>query len=341
MPISSRFFACSFVCASLASLTLFTPLASYSPLSREAPSPTFCDYGLCEFLYWTYHHSGYDFAVETEGWKRSPIAFLKEPPKGKRHSVSSHYSPGLRITQGASFFRCPIFLEAELTYVPFRDHDIVKGPHLASLTLPTTIAGGFPADCIRSSRSLTYLLSDLLVRFNQSFSCGVEWGAYTGVRCMALIQKWTLSHAHTFNKGPSKVNWDLKMGNVGGTLGLRAGYQYSDRLACSAHVGGSLLKGVRGGSHLSWNLNTKLPHNDHIALHTLARRWIVGWDASLQAEVAWFKCFPCTRFTFGYEIQQWFRIPQRDHYDFVSWNCYKKYSTLTFYGANVGVLFYY
>lgn len=326
---------------SCAALTVFTPLASYAPAAAKVSWRPLYDYGLYECLYWTHTQSGCDFAIKTDEWKRSPVAFLEGYPKGKVYTASAAYSPGLRITEGVNLFHYPLFCEAQFTYVPFKDESVAKGPFVASLTLPTTFAGAFPTERIHSSRSLKYILSDLIVRFEHSFACGAEWGAYAGARGMALINKWTLAHTHTNNKGPTRIEWDMKMGNVGGTFGLRGGYQYANRVSCHAHVGGSVLKGIRGSSHLSWNLNTALSKNAHTAKNTPSDRWIGGWDASLQIEAGCFQCFPGLRLTLGYEIQQWFGIPERDHYDFISWHCHQKRSTLTFHGANFGVLFYY
>lgn len=305
-----------------------------------AYSTCFSSYESCEWLYWTYQHAGYDFAIETEGWYRSPIAFLKGYPKGKKHSATSQFSSGVRLTEGVNFFSSPLFIEMQVTYVPFSEQSIVKGTALAPITLPTTIASSLPADRIKSSRTLRYGLADLLLRFDNPFACGLEMGGYVGLRAMMLLQKWSLSHSHTFDKPSSKVEWNMKMGNLGGTLGLRAGYQYSKRLSCSAHIGASLVKGMHGSSYLNWNLNIS-SDNVHLGSISPSSRSIFGWDASVNIEAVCFRCLPSLRLMLGYEIQQWLRIQERDHYDFVSTYHYTKYSPLTMHGLTLGLLLSY
>lgn len=309
---------------------LLKPLTAY---------PTCCSsYESCEWLYWTYQHSGYNFAIETEGWRPSPIAFLKGYPKGKTHSATAPFSSGTRLTEGINFFNSPLFIEAQATYLSFNDQSRVKGAALAAITLPTTIASGLPADRIKSSRSLQYGLADLLLRFDNPFHCGAEIGGYAGFRAMMLLQKWTIYHSHTLKKPSSKVEWNMRMANIGGTLGLRAGYQYSDRLSCSAHVGASLVKGIRGTSYLNWNLDIS-SKNTHLGSGTPSNRYIFGWDASVNIEAVCFQCIPKLRLMIGYEIQQWLRIQERDHYDFISSYHYKKNSPLTFHGLTLGLLY--
>lgn len=291
---------------------------------------------LCECLFWTYYQTGCDFAIETKGWKRSPMAFLDGYPKGKVHAASSYFSPGIRFSEESCLFRSPLFFDTQLTYVPFKDQSVAQGPCLASLTLPTAVAGGFPSERIRSSRRLKYLLSDFLLRCDRPFAYGMQVGAFAGVRCMALIQKWTLLHTLAYNKGPCKVEWNMKMANIGGTMGLRLGYPCSRSIACLLQVGGSFLKGVRGCSHLSWNFNTTLSNHAYTPRYTPSNRWIYGWNASFQGSLCLTYC-PQLQVMIGYDIQQWFAIPVREHYDFVSWLCEQKRSTLTFHGASLGL----
>lgn len=314
--------SCLLLCMLLSSLFVHAPLAG----------------ALCEALFWTYRQNGGDFAIATEEWKRAPKAFLDGYPKGKLHTASPHYSPGVRFTEETCLMRSPLFFDTQITYVPFKDQTIAQGPFLASLTLPTAVAGGFPAERIHSHRSLKYLLSDFLLRCDRLNACGLQWGAYGGVRCMAIIQKWTLLHSLTRNKGPCKVEWNMKMGNIGGTLGLRTGYQCSSYLACLLQVGGSCLKGIRGWSSLSWNFNTALSNSDYTPRFSPSDRWVYGWNATFQG-VLCLAYSPRIQLTIGYDIQQWFDILQRDHYDFVSWECEQKRSTLTLHGASVGLVF--
>lgn len=294
-----------------------------------------------ECLYWTYTQAGNAFCLKTAEWKRSPGVFLQGYPQGKRYTAGPAYSPGVRFTEEIRAFCSPFFLDVQATYVPFKDQKCVKKTFLASLTLPKTVAGGFPSEKIRSIRSLQYFLSDFLVRYKQNLTCNADCGLYAGVRCLALIQKHRFLHTHMYQKGQSKVEWNLKMGNVGAAWGLQGKYCANARFILRAQLGASALKGLRGGGCLSWNLHTHLTPSDDRAHYTPNRQWTFGWNASLQAEGYVLRNCPNLRLILGYDIQQWFKVLQRDTYDFVSWHCHQKRSPLTLHGASLGLLFCY
>lgn len=206
-----------------------------------------------------------------------------------------------------------------------------------------------PNSFVHARVKLKYELFDLV--FSKPFGCGCwSWTPYIGARVLWLREtlrnnitgtwfKEGLPPFFAFNadgadeldgddlfvddlaelapfgtliNGATGFSWKQKTPAGGLTAGIHAAYYVGDAFSITGHFGLSVLGGkTRYHNNYAPYTAVRCPQVQYRAHHSMV---ITGWDGALGIAYDWDFCSCPVHLGIGYEIQDWFNLPERVRY---------------------------
>lgn len=284
-----------------------------------------CDYfnNCCEprfaiwadFLYWDACQDGLDVAIiDNNNLAGVTIS------DGETKFFEYRYKPGFRV--GASY-RLPCEdLSIDFVYTSWhpKQHHTYTAPlggTLDATTIPAFYAGGSYVEA-QAENKVKYELYDLV--FSKTYSCGdcSKLRPYFGGRVLWLRQKFAADYIPAVAAVRSASLWRTDLPAGGFTIGAEGKYHVCGCWSFTGRLGASILGG-RVKHHNQWFTDptgvTDTPANS--GSHTEHRHHcqvVSGWDAAVGLAYDWCCCGTPVGVAVGYEIQDWWNMPQRPRF---------------------------
>lgn len=287
------------LCLLTSSLFAFNPIFDYSSASASI-----------DYLYWSVLQDNLDQAIVDASpdptiLVNSETQFLK--PK---------YKSGVRAALAYEFPCSDWAFAAVYTYYSPKWHrtfSAQEGGKLLPSQFPNFIGASRGASGTAEVK-LEYQLLDLLATTTYCWDNSFFFNPYLGGRFLWFKEKETSVYSGFDYVNPAVASWrtDLPAGGV--TLGVRGQYLVCGGISFIGHWGASLLGG-RVKHHQDWQIPESLLPGDlpigSFNLHEHHDTIVGGWEASVGIGYDWCFCGCPFNLSVGYEIQDWWNMPQR------------------------------
>ena len=262
-----------------------------------------------DFLWWDACQTGLDVAVVDNG---APGAVITD---GETHFFEHRYKPGFRV--GASYaIPCDCWsIDFQYTmWHPKQHHTYTAGfgGTLDATAMASWIALGALTEA-KSELKTKYDLYDLVLA--KTYRCGdcSKVRPYFGARFLQFRQQFTSVYTPAAGGIAPRAQWRTDLPVGGFTIGAEGKYHVCNNWSVTGRLGASLLGG-RAKHHNEWFSPGTGASNGVRSEHRHHSSVITGWDAALGIAYDWCCCNNPVGVAVGYEIQDWWNMPQRPRF---------------------------
>lgn len=300
-----------------------------------------------DFLYWDVCQTGLDVAKKTTGitatssepcttcsaWCSSETEFFKFKPKAGYRIGASYQLPcwdDVSLNFVFTYFHPKVNkrfhnnpgtpCETSIIQATTDQVNVGQSPIVGcQVTDPAVFLFNSPDSAVHTRVKLKYELYDLVLSKNFGCDC---WTAtpYIGARVLWLRESLQNDIEGSYLVTPTSApvagghgyTWKAKIPAAGITFGVHGRYCFCGPLNVIGHLGVSVLGG-KAKSHDNYRSFTSL---DCSRLRNRGHHCqvVTGWDGSLGLGYDWNFCTCPVRLGVGYEIQDWFNLPERVRY---------------------------